>query len=214
MTIIAICGLISSGKDTAAKHLVNEHGFARLSFAGTLKDAISSIFSWDRDLLEGLTAEARLWRESVDSWWAERLNVPNLTPRWVMQHLGTDVLRQHFHDDIWIASLESRLRKMQQDVVISDCRFPNEIKSLRSAGANIIRVVRGVDPDWFETATAQNRGLAHPQTMRDWFPEIHISEWAWAGTRFDHVIENDKDLQHLRDQVNSLVRDLKVATRS
>lgn len=205
MAIIAICGLIGSGKDTATDYLVAQYGFKRESFAGSLKDAIASIFGWDRELLEGRTPEGRAWREQVDSWWSQRLGIPHLTPRWVLQHWGTQVCRQHFHDDIWIASVENKLRNTRQDIVISDCRFPNEIATLRRAGARIIRVVRGNDPEWFQTAALQNRGLAHPETMQHWFPDIHISEWAWAGTDFDAILDNNGTLQQLYDQISNRV---------
>jgi hypothetical protein len=212
MTIIAICGLISSGKDTVADYLVAQHGFVRDSFASSLKDSMSSIFGWDRALLEGRDPEARAWREQVDSWWSQRLGIPQLSPRWVMQNLGTNTLRQHFHDDLWIASLERRLSLTRRDTVISDCRFPNEIRCLRALGAQVLRVQRGEDPEWFHTAALQNQGLVHPETMQHWFPEIHISEWAWAGTRFDHVLDNRGSLANLYGQVNNLVRGQQVPT--
>ena len=87
--IIGICGFISSGKDTAANYLVGWHGFRRDSFAGALKDAVAAVFGWDRELLEGLTTEARAWREQVDPWWAERLGMPHLTPPWVLHSFPT-----------------------------------------------------------------------------------------------------------------------------
>ena len=129
--IIGVCGFIGSGKDTVADYLVNFHEFRRESFASTLKDAVASVFGWDRTMLEGRTAQAREWREQVDPWWAARLDMPTLTPRWVLQYWGTEVCRKSFHDDIWIASLENKLRNSQDHVVISDCRFPNEIGSRR-----------------------------------------------------------------------------------
>ena len=89
--IIAICGLIGSGKDTTADYLVNIHQFRRDSFARTLKDAVAVVFGWDRELLEGRTKESRAWREQVDAWWATRLGIPDLTPRWVLQNWGTEV---------------------------------------------------------------------------------------------------------------------------
>jgi hypothetical protein len=73
--IIGICGLIGSGKDTAADYLVNLHHFRRESFANTLKDAVAQVFGWDRTMLEGRTKHSREWREQVDPWWAERLNM-------------------------------------------------------------------------------------------------------------------------------------------
>ena len=66
--IIGICGLIGAGKDTMADYLVNIHQFRRESFANTLKDAVSAVFGWDRDLLEGRTRHSREWREQVDAW--------------------------------------------------------------------------------------------------------------------------------------------------
>lgn len=116
--IIGFVGLIGSGKDTCADILVSEGGFKRVSFATTLKDAVSAVFGWDREALEGNTEESRAWREEVDEWWAEKLGMPKLTPRWVLQYWGTDVLRKGFHDDIWIASLESKLLQMKQDAEI------------------------------------------------------------------------------------------------
>jgi hypothetical protein len=147
--IIGVCGLIGAGKDTIADYLVNIHQFRRESFANTLKDAVSAVFGWDRELLEGRTRHSREWREQVDAWWAERLGMPDLTPRWVLQYWGTEVVRRGFHDDTWIASLENKLRKTTDDVVISDCRFPNEIAAIKRAGGTVIRVHRGPDPDWY-----------------------------------------------------------------
>jgi hypothetical protein len=209
--IIGICGLIGSGKDTIADYLQNIHQFRRESFAHTLKDAVAQIFGWDRELLEGRTKESRHWREQVDPWWAERLKMPHLTPRYVLQVWGTEVARRSFHDDIWIAALENKLRKTTDDVVISDCRFPNEIKSIRNAGGIVIRVVRGPEPEWYEAALSLNRGpvgnitwaLSREQLERF---KVHASETAWIGTKFDAVIDNNADgLDRLYGQIKDLV---------
>ena len=111
--IIGICGFIGAGKDTAADYLVNFHGFRRDSFAATLKDAVAAVFGWDRELLEGRTKEAREWREQVDPWWSQRLGMPALTPRWVLQYWGTEVGRNAFHTDIWIAVWKTNCVKAQ-----------------------------------------------------------------------------------------------------
>ena len=197
--IIGICGLISAGKDTAADYLCNFHGFKRDSFAASLKDAVSAVFGWDRNLLEGRTTHAREWREQIDPWWSQRLDMPNLTPRWILQNWGTEVCRLGFHDDIWIASLENKLRQTQDDIVISDCRFPNEITAIRSAGGRVIRIIRGPDPDWFKTARF------HPECMKMDWPEIHASEYSWAATDFDFIIENNGTIMDLYEELKNLV---------
>ena len=203
--IIGVCGLIGSGKDTIADYLVNIHQFRRDSFAASLKDAVAAVFGWDRDMLEGRSRSSREWREKVDSWWAARLNMPHLTPRWVLQYWGTEVLRRGFHEDIWVASLENKLRRSSDDVVISDCRFPNEVAALRRSGGYVIRVHRGNTPEWWGTA------VVNPELMPQVYPEVHASEWAWAATDFDRVIPNHGTLDELYAQINDLVRDLQDA---
>ena len=70
--LIGLVGLISSGKDTVANRLVSHHGFIQDSFAKSLKDAVSNIFGWSREMLEGNTKESRAWREQPDKFWSER----------------------------------------------------------------------------------------------------------------------------------------------
>jgi hypothetical protein len=209
--IIGICGFIGSGKDTIADYLVNFNGFRRESFANSLKDAVSQVFGWDRHLLEGRTKEAREWREQPDAWWSNRLGM-TITPRWILQYWGTEVCRKAFHDDIWIASLENKLRNSKDDIVISDCRFPNEIQSIKNAGGIVIRVVRGPEPDWYDAAVSVNRG---PDGNSTWALskdkleklKIHASETSWVGTKFDAVMDNNGSIDSLFAQVKDLVQD-------
>jgi hypothetical protein len=204
--IIGVCGFIGSGKETVADYLTNFHGFRRESFANSLKDAVAQVFGWDRTMLEGRTTSAREWREQVDPWWSDRLNMPNLTPRWVLQYWGTEVCRKGFHDDIWIAALENKLRNSRDNIVISDCRFPNEIKSIKEAGGQIVCVNRGIQPHWVDIAIQANRGSANAQ---DWLKneKIHASETAWVGTAFDYVFDNNGSIDELFAQVKGLVQD-------
>jgi len=209
--IIGVCGFIGSGKDTIADYLTNFHGFRRESFANSLKDAVSAVFGWDRTMLEGRTKQAREWREQVDPWWAERLGMPHLTPRWVLQYWGTEVCRNGFHDDMWIAALENKLRNSKDDIVISDCRFPNEIASIKNAGGIVIRVRRGDEPDWYKDAEDMNAGDHHmnwmlAKTRMDKLG-IHASETAWVGSKFDAVLYNNGTIDELFDQVRNLVAD-------
>ena len=155
-------------------------------------------------MLEGRTAQAREWREQIDPWWAERLDMPTLTPRWVLQYWGTEVCRKGFHDDIWISSLENKLRNSTDNIVISDCRFPNEIQSLKQAGGSIVWVQRGDLPAWYNDAVSANQGnnvAINAMKLR----KIHASEWAWLGSEFDTVLDNNHTISELYKQAEDLV---------
>lgn len=199
--IIGLVGFIGSGKGTVSTYLVDKHNFRSVSFAGHLKDAISAVFGWPRSLLEGDTAYSRQWREEIDTWWAKRLNIPHLTPRWVMQNWGTDVLRKGFHDDIWIASLENQLNgESQSNFVISDARFPNEIKMIHNLGGEVWHVQRGPMPEWSNIKYDSWNDLS--RYMTKYYPNIHASEWSWILGNFNHVIHNDTSLSDLYRKVD------------
>ena len=216
-SIIGIVGFIGSGKDTVADYLVNFHRFKRESFANSLKDAVSQVFGWDRELLEGRTQESREWRETRDEWWTKRLK-KDITPRYVLQYWGTEVIRKGFHDDMWVASLEHRLLNTKNDIVITDCRFPNEIKAIRAAGGKVVRIRRGAEPKWFDEAVSMNRG---PARNMSWALskqkieklKVHASETAWVGQKFDVVLNNDGTIEELYQQIESNIINSQVQDR-
>ena len=204
--IIGILGLIGSGKGTIARQLVEEFDFEQLSFAGTVKDAVSCIFNWNRDMLEGETQESREWREQVDPWWSNKLGC-EITPRKVLQEFGTDIMRNKFNENIWLYSLENKL-KDKKNIVISDVRFPNEIDLVFQHGGVLIEVKRGTPPPWYKTAWIQNRYgdiMTLEKTMAKDYPEVHPSEWSWVGASVEVTIMNNGSKEALQHSVRSLV---------
>ena len=190
--LIGVVGLISSGKGTVSDRLVEKHGYQKDSFAKSLKDAVASMFNWDRSMLEGDTESSRHWREQPDTFWSEKFGKP-VTPRWVLQHFGTEVMRGNMYDAIWVDSCIGRYKG--QNTVISDTRFPNEVKRIREHGGKIILVKRGEDPEWF---TNYVEGNIEPTG-------IHSSEYAWAKEEFDYVIENNGTKEELSAKLDELL---------
>ena len=190
--LIGVVGLISSGKGTVSDRLVEKHGFIKDSFAKSLKDAVASMFNWDRSMLEGDTESSRHWREQPDKFWSEKFGKP-ITPRWVLQYFGTEVMRGHMYDAIWVDSCIGRYKGLK--TVIADTRFPNEVKAIRAHGGKIIRVKRGQDPDWFVNYV---EGNIVPK-------DIHTSEYAWAREEFDFTIENNGTFEELNQKVDELI---------
>ena len=185
--LIGLVGFIGSGKNTVGDVLADKYSFKKFAFADILKDTVSVMFGWRRELLEGDTDESREFREKVDPFWSARFD-EDVTPRMILQKMGTEAGRDVFHEDFWVHALEKRIQN-EKNVVITDVRFPNEVKFIRDSGGFIVRVVRGPDPVWYQTAYDHN--VNGKYNMYSNYPNVHVSEWAWIGTQFDYEINND-----------------------
>lgn len=221
--IVSLTGLIGSGKDTVADHLIKEHGFVQLSFAESVKDALAVIFGWDREMLEGKTKEHREARNQVDVWWAKQLDIPHFTPRWAMTTFGTDVMRKHFDDRIWVLSVKDKITRLQQKnpdvrIVISDARYVNELNMLRELGSVAFEITRGPSPAWWISAIIYNKcaSLIERKICQLYYKyiskasnifnsNIHSSEYDWVGYKFDHILFNDSSIDVLKKNVTMFV---------
>ena len=189
--IIGLCGIQGAGKDTVGDILVSEYGFIKLTFASTLKDIVSVLFSWPRDLLEGITEESRIWRETVDDFWTEKTGFENFTPRKALQLIGTDLFRIHFCNDIWSNIVENKIittlkNNPKTNIVVSDCRFSNEFNLIKQfPDSYIIKVVRTPDISLNDSS--------------------HSSETEWLNYNFDEILQNDNSICELKIKLKSLL---------
>lgn len=195
MIIFGLCGLQGSGKDTIADYFVKK-GFIPLSFASLLKDVVSILFDMDREMLEGKTSDARKQREIIDEWWSKRLGIPNFTPRYALQFIGTDLFRNHFKDDFWLICIEKKIIKHSK-VVITDARFCNEIEMIEKLGGKMIHVIRGELPKWFE----EFRLSLNPECLPK---SLHQSEWIWITKCPSCKLYNNRTIEDLYESIDKL----------
>lgn len=202
--IVGLLGFIGSGKGTAGD-ILKDMGFTPVSFAKGVKDVAAEMFSWPRHMLEGDTQASREWREQPDAFWSKEFG-HNFTPRYALQLMGTEVGRDVFHEDFWVI----RLKKFMQDnpnqnYVITDVRFPNEIDFVHQMGGINIEIQRGELPDWYDAATKANNGDEDKLKYMEFHSGIHESEWRWVGGDIDYVVQNAGTLEDLK---NALIRRL------
>ena len=201
--IIGITGSAGSGKDTIGDVLVsNLPNWEKMSFASHLKDVTALLFGFDRKMLAGETPEDRAIRELPDKYWSEKMG-KDFTPRFALQFLGTNLLRNQLHQNIWVDCLEKKILDSDKNVVITDVRFPNEIDMIKSVGGEIWRVERGELPKWFrdveEANATNNKGILEiiPELKN-----IHESEWKWIGyDKPNHIFQNNRTIEDLKTEV-------------
>lgn len=212
--LIGLVGFQGCGKTSVGNILKYNYGFEIFSFASALKDCCSTIFCWKRDLLEGDTIESRLWREQPDIWWSEKLGVKNFTPRYALQHIGTSVMREQFNDNIWLLSIQRKIieaKNNHKSIVITDCRFRNEIEFIMRLGGVLINVHR---PDSFKEwmTPIYNHLMLMPLTeevLIKYCEGVHRSEWEWLFYHSDClVLMNSGSLKDLEKKTIGLIKSL------
>lgn len=183
--LILISGKKRHGKDQVAEYLADNlrsRGLqpVRWSYADPLKKAAQTIFLLSDDQITGL-------KEIFDPRW-------QMTPREILQKLGTEVGRQ-IHSDVWVLSLVLRAKNYLATnpsgvILVPDTRFPNEIDVIKQhfQWVKTIRVVRpGLPATPFDT---------HPsETSLD-----DRNDWS-------AVIRNASGLETLRKKVDELLEE-------
>lgn len=113
-----------------------------------------------------------------------RLESEVLTPRLILQLLGTEGGREVIHPNIWVNSTLNGLKETDH-VIVTDTRFPNEVTGIKQRGGIVVRVIR---PDKLSSST-------------------HISETSLNNyTDWDYVIINNNTLEDLETKVAAMLR--------
>lgn len=130
MILLALTGSATSGKGLVARRLVQTHGFTATRFAEPIKRMLSVGLGLSEEQLDG------------DQKHAPIPEFGGLTPRHLMQTLGTEWGRRMVHSDVWISAWRKNAGSLPELVVVDDLRFPNEAMAIREMGGVIWRVVR------------------------------------------------------------------------
>jgi hypothetical protein len=203
--LIGISGKIGSGKDEVfniIKEVMPLENWENQKFAKALKVIAGMLLGVspdrleDRDFKEGELGEEwwcydipgkglfprNCFTANEDNRIAEQRYLVKLTPRVILQKLGTEGGRMAIHPNIWVNALFANFDE-HCDWVVTDVRFLNEVQAIKDRGGIVIRVNRP----------------GHEGTGS------HLSETALDGYRgFDYVINNDGTLEDLKKSVEKV----------
>ena len=111
--------------------------------------------------------------------------VEKMTPRLMLQLIGTEGMRDTIHPNIWVTSLFSDYKETD-NWFITDCRFPNEIKTIKDRNGITIRLDRNTTPS------------LNGKTFVNKLQRTHTSETALDDyTEWDYVIDNNGTFKEL-----------------
>jgi hypothetical protein len=107
-----------------------------------------------------------------------------LTPRKILQIVGTEGGRDVVHPNIWVNATLGDLTEYDR-TIITDARFPNEVIGIKKKKGIVVKIIR---PSVVSTST-------HPS-------ETSLNDY----TDWDYVIINDGSLEQLEEKVEQMLR--------
>jgi len=181
--IIAFSGRKQSGKTICCeflKELLIGNGYNDVqiyNFADPLKEDICmNMFGLTYAQCYG---EDDNKNELVDAYWDGK----QLTARDLMQLVGTDLFRK-LNNGVWVNALINKIKKSTHEIVIvSDCRFPNEIEAIKKNDGLVFRL---------------NRNPHRSDHISESILDAHCYDW----TNFSSILNNEH--MTVREQFEAL----------
>lgn len=130
--ILLFNGLKRSGKDFTAKmtkEKLEELGYSVeiMSFAGALKEIVAELFGISLDDLDTFKNEPENFKVKIVNSQDDILMTHELDFRDILQRLGTNILKKHFGENIWVDIIIEKIEESTSDfILIPDFRFKCE----------------------------------------------------------------------------------------
>lgn len=174
---LALYGSMGSGKDFAADYLISKYGFTRYAFADNVKVV-------------------------AETWFPDLYGDGSKKPRKLLQAIGTKF--REIDEDVWIDALLEDIKsnstlseKDAKNIVITDCRMPNEYKRLKENGYIFIRII-----------TSENIRKQRMIERGDVFSSDsieHHTESFYDSFEYDHSISNSSTPYDLYRRLDYLI---------
>jgi hypothetical protein len=214
-------------------YCANKSDWKIRKFADKLKDITCLLIGCSREQLEDREFKEK---ELGKEWWYYIIKLNNsktlipyldtkqelkedtlvkLTPRLLMQLLGTECMRNIIHPNGWANTLMCDYKetavnwdcdgnttvKELPKWLITDTRFPNELQAVKDKKGITIRVNRFIKCTCNSLGDAEN---CHKRCIEQLITE-HPSETALDDAEFDYVIENNGTIERLVEKVKEIL---------
>lgn len=188
MALIVISGKARVGKDTLGEYMKKhfKDNYFPMAYATELKRRCMRDYdlTWDQVYGDLKEVPDERYRRLTD-----KDELVFWTPREILQHMGTEAYRA-VDNNFWIKQLFRYInRNNLKNVIVTDGRFPDEIKAITSRGGYHIRVERDHE--------IEVHGKAHAsETSLDSF------------NKADFVVENNGTLDDLEEVAKSIIKEI------
>jgi hypothetical protein len=198
--VLGFGGLMESGKDTAADHLIEQHQLEKVNMSAPIHQFVYNQNPIIDAFIVHLRRPGFLGRllpkvpEIRFIRYAELVDAVGFTDakkhdeaRAILQRTGYDAARKVIADDVWVRLAERRILELREQgigAILSGVRFPNEQDLIRGLGGTLVWVERPGHTPAGSTSHATEAGL-DPDT-------------------FDTVITNSSTLEDLYAKAESV----------
>lgn len=189
MIVVGLTGRAGAGKSEVANHLVTEHGFTKLSFAGPLKQMLRTL-----DPYLGAVMGSPIRLSDAKDYFDTEQEIKEHLPEYrrLLQVLGTDCIRA-VDEGFWVRAALAQLTDRDGRYVFDDVRFPNEAKAVRMV-SDMSR----------QTYPLQHRSMLWRVTRpnHDGNAGNHVSEQYTDTMEVDQELDNVNSIPYLQGQVD------------
>lgn len=183
-------------------------------------------FVWDSSNQKAQSVSTANQDCVTEGWeWKPENFVQKYTYRMLLQHIGTDALRDRIHEDVWVNALFADYKNPAQyaikntggysnsetpfeypNWIITDMRFPNELEAVEKMGGITIRINRDVLLDNDNQPIVPEKNYTDINVMK----RLHPSETALDHAEFDYTIDNSGTIEYLLEQVRVILQKEKI----
>lgn len=198
--IISISGLAGSGKDTLGIILQDKirqkYGmdFEIKKFAGKLKEISASLLGIDPILFEDQdfkSSDLPVWRSNE--------GLP-MTGREFLVKLGTDAMRNHLSEDVWVNALFSDYDPLKSNWIITDTRFENELQRVRAERNSVLLAISREE--------VTKKALENIEKLHSSERELGLVSAHGVSAVFDMEVRNNSDIASLINTVDVCLTDV------